>query len=411
MMAAVGGQSHLLDMSRVLFVSELAPGYGRIAAALPVAMALRERGQKIMFAVRDLTAAEWLLTPHDIGAVQAPIRVLHDDSPVEPRAYPDVLSRYGYLDVGGLEALVMGWRTLLQEFAPDLLVVNHSPTALVASRGLALPRVVLGDGFASPPRTTPLPGFSPGPEASLPALAEAEARIVDSINAVLASVDAPRITSLADLFGVDEDFLCTFPELDHYPGRSAPHYWGPLFAGREGSVPAWSGRGGPRIFAYVGPNHPQFDTIMRALVEVSCPVLIHAPGAASAIMRRYRSPGLSVAAEPVQMARAIEESEVVVCHAGHGTVAVALLGGRPLVLLPRSAEQTLTAANIVRLGAGKTVAEGDGAPSMKRQLLAVVEDSRYAQRSHEFREHHRAFSREEQIQSITARCAELLAGR
>jgi UDP:flavonoid glycosyltransferase YjiC (YdhE family) len=116
-----------------------------------------------------------------------------------------------------------------------------------------------------------------------------------------------------------------------------------------------------------------------------------------------------VAAEPVHMARVTDESDVVVCHAGHGTVAVALLGGRPLVLLPRSAEQIMTADNVVRYGAGKTVLPGPGAPSVRRQVQAIVDDPRYVKRSQEFREHHRAFRREEQIQAITARCAELLA--
>jgi Glycosyltransferase family 28 C-terminal domain len=398
-----------IAMSRVLFAFELSCGYGRVAAALALAMPLRALGHEIVFAVRDLTVAERFLAPHGIRAMQAPLWLPENPGSSPPLAYSDVLAQSGYLDATGLEGLVAGWRTLLDDLAPDLLVANHSPTALIASLDRHMRRVLLGDGFSSPPRTIPLPPFQSDLDPGLPARRRTEEKVVKSVNRVLTAIGAPPITDLADLFGVDEDFLCTFRELDHYSGRGAARYWGAAYHDRVGAIPTWPSREHPRIFAYIGPTHPQFETLLRGLTALACPVLVHAPGIAPSIERRHRSAHLTVAPEPVQMGPLVEESDLVVCHAGHGTVARALLGGRPLALVPHSTEQRMTAVNVVRLGAGELLGGNSAASSVKRQLRAVLDEPRYGRHSQAFADLYRAFRQEEQSGGITARCSELLA--
>ncbi len=46
---------------------------------------------------------------------------------------------------------------------------------------------------------------------------------------------APPLQSVADLFKVHEDFLCTFPEMDHYSQRKKVGYWGPVFNIEQGA--------------------------------------------------------------------------------------------------------------------------------------------------------------------------------
>jgi UDP:flavonoid glycosyltransferase YjiC (YdhE family) len=396
-------------MSRILVASEFGQGYGSVSAVLGSALALRKRGMHIVFAVRDLASADRFLARHGIPAVQAPLWLSEGIAFKRPASYVDILFRLGYGDASLLEGLVVAWRTLFEELSPDLLLVEHSPTALMAARGRRMRRVLLGNGFSLPPKATPLPPLPSDESVSLSALVEAEQKLVDTINAILKVNDAPSIKSLADLWESDREFLCTFPELDHYPRGSSARYWGPGFVDHEGAPPSWSRQDHPRIFAYLVPTHPQFYSLLDALTTLSCPVLIHAPGANPSIVRRHRSQDLKVLGEPVHMARVLEETDLVICHAGHGTSAIALLSGRPLLMLPLHAEQLINATNIARYGAGETITAGSPTASLRRQLRAALENASYTERAEAFAQQYRDYRQEDQIRAIAAVCAELLA--
>ena len=47
----------------------------------------------------------------------------------------------------------------------------------------------------------------------------------NAANAALTAFRAAPLAGLADLFEVDEDFLCTHREFDHYPQREGGRYW------------------------------------------------------------------------------------------------------------------------------------------------------------------------------------------
>jgi UDP:flavonoid glycosyltransferase YjiC (YdhE family) len=396
-------------MRRILIASEFGRGYGSVGAALGSAIALRERGMKIVFAVRDLASADRFLAPHGIPAVQAPLWLDESIALQRPVSYADIMLRLGYGDASVLGGLVVAWRTLFESLSPDLLIVHHSPTALVASRGRLMRRVLLGNGFSLPPRTTPLPPLPSNMNVPSSALVETEERMVNTINEVLTVNQAPTITSLADLWESDGEFLCTFPELDCFPRDSSSRYWGPGFVDQEGEIPSWARQDHPRIFAYLAPAHPHFDSLLSALAGLSCPVLIHAPGANPSIVRNHRSQDLRVFGEPVSVSRVVHETDLVICHAGHGTVAMALLRGRPLVMLPHHPEQLINAANVVRYGAGEALAPDSSTARLRRDLRAVLDEPKYTARAEAFAQQYREYRQEDQVRAVTALCAGLLA--
>ena len=117
--------------------------------------------------------------------------------------------------------MIMGWKNILQVFAPDLAVFDHSQTANLGSRSISMKRAFFGTGFCAPPQMSPMPTIRPWLEAPLQRFQSSENRALQAINPVLERIDAPVLEKLMNLFDCDENFLTTFPELDHYQERGS----------------------------------------------------------------------------------------------------------------------------------------------------------------------------------------------
>ena len=110
------------------------------------------------------------------------------------------------------------------------------------------------------------------------------------------------------------------------------------------------------------------------------------------------------------MTLASRESDLVICHGGHGTTAASLLAGRPVLAVHRHVEQLLLAQNIVSRGLGKTVNPDSKAPSYKQMVREIFSDSGFAKRARAFAAKYSDFDLTKQTQLIAARCEEILAG-
>jgi hypothetical protein len=394
-------------MSHILYAWELGRGYGHVAGVLPLVRKLRRDGHTVTLALRDLSRVDVLLSGDALPVLQAPVWFPETVGLPPAVNYAEILFVVGYLTAAGLESLVRGWRALFARVRPDLLIVDHAPTALVASRGLTMARALFGSGFFSPPRVHPMPSIRPSLAVPPDRLLQSEQRAVDVINTVLDRLHAPPLRILADLFDVDEDFLCTFAELDHYPDRPGAHYWGAQFLTTEGAPPEWPAGAGHKIFAYVEPAHRDFERMLQHLGEGPHRVLVHAPGTDDRIRRRYGAPSLEFAAAPLQMARVTAECDLVVCHGGSGTVVATLLAGRPLLLLPLHPDHSLTARAVVELGAGVMVPEDEVGISYRRLLTEALAPA-YRERARAFADRYADFDQDRQVERMTARCSELL---
>jgi UDP:flavonoid glycosyltransferase YjiC (YdhE family) len=93
---------------------------------------------------------------------------------------------------------------------------------------------------------------------------------------------------------------------------------------------------------------------------------------------------MQISLKPLRMSQVLKECNVVVCHAGHGTVAAALLAGRPLLVIPDLVERFLVARNAVKIGAAKMV-NPDSRPRLRRLIEDVLSDDKICRGSHAFR--------------------------
>jgi hypothetical protein len=397
-------------MSTILYAWELGADYGHVSSFLPVAQQLRAQGHRVVLAVKDLSRIQRLAGARDFEIMQAPVWLNEVKGLPEPMVcYTDMLHRFGYLDSTGLLGIAKAWRALFALLRPQLLIADHAPTALLAARGQPFQRAVYGNGFLSPPRTTPLPSMRPWLEVPAERIENSERATLQTMNSVLDKLGATGLDNVAQLFDVDENFLMTPEELDHYGNRGAAHYYGAILSLRGGATPPWPAVPGAKLFAYVKPRHKHFPQLLQQLRDAPYAVLMHAPGLPEQRRVALESANLHITAEPVDMRYACREAAAVICHAGFGTVLDALLAGLPTLLLPMQLEQDLTARNVVRLGVGLASDIDAPQPDFCADLKRLFDDPGYGERARAFAGKYAGVDQSAIIMAVAQRCAQLLA--
>jgi len=144
------------------------------------------------------------------------------------------------------------------------------------------------------------------------------------------------------------------------------------------------------------------------LRDLPCRSLIHARGVSEKEILKYQARNVVFSAEPVRMTQASRETDLVICHGGHGTTAASLLAGRPVLVLHRQVEQLLMGQNVVARGLGKTINPDSKNPSYKQLARDILSDARFAERAREFAAKYADFDLAQQIDRIVTRCEEII---
>ena len=143
-------------MSRILLAWELGDNLGHFSGIIPLAYELRKRGHEPILCLRDLSRIASAVKDAEFPLLQAPIwPEASRTSP--PLTYAELLLSFGYSEAKGLRNLINAWRNIISLTDPKLIIFDHAPTGLIASRGMGIPRALIGTGFFSPPRVTPFP--------------------------------------------------------------------------------------------------------------------------------------------------------------------------------------------------------------------------------------------------------------
>lgn len=411
-------------MAHIHLSWELGGGLGHAGRLKMLAQALLQRGHQVSMSLRDLVHTHSVLADLDVPKFQAPLwQMKAVGLPPTQGNLAEILFLCGYLDPVALGGLALGWRALLRQLQPDLLVADYAPTAILAARSMGLRSASIGNGFYSPPPGRPLPPLRDW-EAIPPArLLASEQHMLRTANAVLAALAAPAGSEAggsaeggaepgpapapfrfgADLLLGDLPLLCTWPELDHYerPAAQAAHWFGPNFLPQAGAAPHWPAGDGPRVFAYLKAAHAEHGALLQALVEQGCRVLCYLPEVAGGAAPPVSSPLLHYASAPVSLELALREAQLCVCHAGEGTLAQALLAGVPLLMLPMQAEQFLAARRVARTGAGYNAAllQQPDWPALVRRVL---DGPAYRKAAQAFAARHQGFSQQRLNQELVA---------
>ena len=302
---------------------------------------------------------------------------------------------------------------------PDLIIFDHAPTALLATRGLNNPprRALIGSGFCCPPdeRREGEPWAIVRPDEAAAAgfeqLLKDDAAVLARCNWVLGKWGCPPLERLGQLYSeVDENFLTTFPELDHFPGRRGAGYWGPVIAAAPGGEPPqWPEGPGPRAFVYL-KDAAAAEAALVALAEASTSTVAYVENLSPEARRKLESPTLHLSPRPLDLRQAAAECDLAVLGGGHGATIEMLLAGKPVLQIPAAREQRMVADAVARLGAGE-VAQPKQPDDVRRKLARMVASDLYRQAAEGFARRYAAFDPRRQRAAMLARCEQLLASR
>jgi UDP:flavonoid glycosyltransferase YjiC (YdhE family) len=397
-------------MSKILLAWELGGDYGHLSRLIPVARELAARGHEPVFALRELISGESLLGPHGFKWHQAPVWLGRVTNIPDMQGYAEMLMHFGFLNPPALMGICRAWRNLVDVLAPDMIVLDHSPTGLLATRGLGLPRMNLGTGFFMPPKTRPMPPFRWWLKANRARLEDSEEKVRQVANEILFRLEAPPLAALRELTECDADLLCCFDETDHYPDRAGGEYVGPVFSLGRGGIPGWPQWEGKRVFAYLKPDYPGLEKVLEALRDSQCAVLAHVPGLARKTIQSYSTQQMAFSEVPVDIEAARTECNVAVGHAGIGTTTAMLLAGKPMLLLPMHTEQTMFAHRVRQMGAAEVLLPA-GINTFARQLKKVLASEEAASAARKFAERHAGYNQHSTVMKIADRCESLVGLR
>lgn len=384
-------------MARILMAWELGAGRGHIAPLLSLARPLKAAGHEIVFAVRD---------PGDVGPYVQEAGFVFFQAPVHINAetgklfsYAQILLNVGFGDAGLLRGRAQAWRALYAQVRPDLLISDHSPTALFAARGLPFKTLTVGTGFFLPPdNIAPLPNLRPWAPVEPTVLERDEAQLLEIMNVVLRTWGAAPLQRAAEINRADAQALFTLKELDNYADCRTAEYWGPVPAS-GGAKPEWPQVPGQRIFVYLRP----FDTLpalLDILRNLAQPTLIYTPRPGE--LRGYETSSLKFADTPLDMQYVTRECDLAILHGGHGALSALLLAGKPMLCLPMQLEMLLNSEAMARTGAG-LVAPEHKPEGMRRKLERLLKEPDFGTSARAFAERYTGLN----VQAIPERFAAL----
>ncbi len=330
----------------ILVCWEMGGGMGHLAHLGILIRNLQKVGCRPVGVFRELHNVHYLIPPCELlvapfgqaSQVVAPTHV-----------YSQLLYNSGFHRYEELRTRVRTWDTIFSLTNPDLLICEHSPTALLAAHCREIPACTFGTGFFSPPDVWPPISLVPG--AAPEVIAQAEEHVRDLINRILEEFKRPAVARATELYGrAVLHFLATFEELDHFgewrPGAGYCGSW----SHTGGANPEWPGGEEPRIYAYLKPC-ALLPALISFLSRLPNPLLIYAPEVQRDAMQPLTRANVAIASQPVDMAKVASQCEAALLNGTHGTMSAMFLAGKPCFHLPIYLEQAILANRMVAHGA------------------------------------------------------------
>lgn len=385
-------------MAKIVFTWELGGGMGHIMPYLSIMKALHTKGHEVIFILRDLSQANLISEICQATCFQAPIKI----SPVansikEPLTYGHILHNIGFNDLGVLNGMVEGWRALFNALKPDLLIFEHSPTALLAARGYTFKKMHIGTGFTIPAHVYPLPNLRLWLKTDPAALRQDEDLTLTTINKLLDKLKLTPLNQITDLFATDPQVLCTLKELDPYKERKNGNYYG-AWINPVGEKPLWPEGKGKKIFAYLRV-FPTLPSLLSTLVKLKAPAIIYIDKVGDKLKKQFSSPTLRFVDKPQDMSKISAQCDFAILNATLITTINLLLAGKPALHLPLYLEQWLTGYNAENIGAG--INEPTLKPDeMAKKMDMLMESDSYTKAAQEFSNRYKHMNAQNESEKI-----------
>lgn len=338
-------------MARILCVWEMGSALGHLSNLKPFVDAAQAAGHQVILALKELHNIAAVLPNCALPLFQAPYLMRPPRTSSRLLSYSQLVLERFETDAE-LTALCQAWDTLFDAVAPDVVVYDFAPSALIASLGKPWRKWVIGNGFFIPRGDGPFLGLFPRVKKTAEnaaTLRNADATLLARVNHVLHRRGIAAIADVRQLFSqADSQLLMTLPELDAFGARPGADYVG-IPPQMPSQAPRWPAGGGQKIFAYLA-KFPALEAFLAALDGLNASTLIYSRDIPPALQARF--PRLGFVDSPLDLEQVNAEADLVVNMGSHTTCAQALMAGVPQLVIPRRQEQYFTAARIASQGRG-----------------------------------------------------------
>lgn len=387
---------------RVLLAWELGVGYGHSVKLARIGSRLAAAGHEVVAAC----SRPYFATPMVKSGF--PVLEAPETTPAGHKMRPasatltDSLAQAGLLDDRAMGRALAGWRAILDQVRPDLVILDYAPMATLAARGRAR-MIQSGVGFCQPPQhLTAFPllhTFMP-PEAR-------DEDLLAAANRALAAEGLDPIDRVGALFQGDDVFVTTFQLLDPYADLRVRPAEGPLVIEpmRERRNDAAG------IFAYLHLDVVSRPDVLAALRVLGPMLEIYAPGAPPEIAGALRLAGARVHGEPQRLSAVLARTRLVLHQGSAGVAADALAAGVPQYTLCQHVEHYLNGEAVAAAGVARNRLLFDpGYVPDPTDILAFAEDEDAAHVALAAGRMHRAILEERPpLDHLVERCLALLA--
>lgn len=390
--------------TRILLAWELGAGYGHVFPLRALAQELLQQGHAVLVAGRHLLQVRKAFDDPRIVLLAAP----YFPGVMLPATQQSSLADVIWFDGGGHSPVVLGalfraWRELLVQLRIDLLITDAAPVALAAAAGVC-PALSFDNYFhATDGRGWGI--FRDWERLDRRASEQRSQLLLSHVNAARASVGLDPAADLAAAFDAQTRVIRFLPELDYAAPRPGVSYVGVTTGG--GQAPDWPQSGHrKRLFAYVRKDYAQLDRLLAAFVALEdCSVLCFHDGVPT--LKLPEAAHLRFSTEAFDIRAVLSNADAIVCHGG-SLQALTVRAGKPLLSLPRQAEQFLCARMAVRLGVALVHLDSDPPGKLLPLLRQLLTDQAMAARAHALAEQVRGRD-PEGVPTVVAAAGRLLA--
>ena len=269
--------------------------------------------------------------------------------------FSHLMSRCGWTDYSSALSLVSAWRNLFKLIQPDIVLLDHSPSAGMAALSLNLPVKQIGNGFEIPPVADPMPSmlFHNGAgNNQLTTLDKNLQHVLDKIEDKFLGKTTNRLT-LKNLFRPENMLIAGSPILDHYGNRSAP--WRYLQQVTRLPMPLQDlgflqTNDRPAVFFYLDARTPRLHELLGQLSHqyqlFGYLSYLSDPNLQNSLAQL----DIQIFLKPLNIEQALSVANVVLCNSGVGMLNNLLNKGIPSILAPLHTEQAMVAFQMHRRG-------------------------------------------------------------
>lgn len=340
-------------MRHIVYCWELGAGFGHVARMRQICADLGTENFRFSFIVKDLEKAGQYLNEFSREFHQAPVAPPYAKQQASPN-YSHVMLRCGWDDETTAVTIVKNWTELLSELNPDIVLLDHAPTAAFCAAHLDVPFFHFGNGFEIPQLGNPMPTLSPWKEGPTKERKRCDEKLFERFKKVGRTVfsSGKKVRTLKDLFSFDNSLIVSEKYADHYGKRH--NSWQYFIPEKLPLTPDTCRFNSPAadkpfVFFYLSAAT---NNIVNMLQEAS--KVFHIQGHFKELDARTKT--LAKAAnihlydKMVDLEQVFTKCDLVLSHCGHGLVSKCLSNNVPLAVLPAQLEQRMLAYELSQKG-------------------------------------------------------------